>query len=501
MENISQQIAQLFIVGIKGTKLSKEEKDFLINFQPGGIIFFEPNIRDKEQVKNLISEINNCFKVKPFISVDQEGGSVERLRKVTTSIPSLWGLNKISEEDLLTAQKIISDELIYLGFNMNFSPVLDINSNPENPVIGIRSLSNDPETVSDKGVKIGKLFLKNNLIPVVKHFPGHGDLNIDSHFKMPVLDKTKSELLKFELIPFIKAIKNNLPVVMVSHIQVPKIEKDKNKPASISRNVIKGLLINEMGFNGIVITDDLTMKGISLNYKYNEACREAILAYADLLILAGLDAVQKKDYLKSVVKVINKIVNETSENKILELRVKESYKKILGLKGKFLENGNNHTKINFDRNQQIANDISNRVTHWIKKELLYKPLSKSEPVDLIYPITPKLRKEDLEKALKELGIKKANLINYPINPNLKTIDELIRTTIKYDRQILITYDIAIRKRQNLLAKKLLRISPNLTVISTGLDNDVEFIPFINNIIAAYSPNYTSLLASFKKLLR
>ena len=214
-EDLSEKLGQLFFVGFLGTTLSSKTKQFLRTIQPGGIILFKNNIKNKKQVKNLIKEINNTLKIKPFIGTDQEGGRVQRLKKICTSVPSVWELSKLGLKELLKGQSIIVSELLELGFNTNFSPVLDINSNLKNPIIGKRerAISSDPKIVSKYGAEIAKLFIKTKIIPIVKHFPGHGDVSLDSHLTLPVLKKTKKELNNFELIPFKKAIQNTYKVV------------------------------------------------------------------------------------------------------------------------------------------------------------------------------------------------------------------------------------------------------------------------------------------------
>lgn len=327
--NLSKKLGQMFFVGFKGYTLTKETKHFLQTVQPGGIIFFKCNIKNKKQVKKIINDINNCLEIKPFIAVDQEGGRVERLKQVCTSVPSLWNLSKVGLKELLQAQSIIAKELLELGFNMNLAPVLDINSNPKNPVIGKRAISNDPKVVASYGSKIIKLYIENKIIPVAKHFPGHGDLEIDSHLDLPVLSKSKKELKNFELVPFKYAIKHKVPAIMVGHIQLPAVEKDKNKPASLSKSVIYNLLRKELHYKGLVITDELNMKGVTKNYKLEKAGYKAILADADMLLF--------NDNEEKTLKVFKYMRERTTEDRILVERIKRSYERIKQTKKKLLK--------------------------------------------------------------------------------------------------------------------------------------------------------------------
>lgn len=488
--DITLKLGQLFFVGFQGYTLSKKTKAFLHAIQPGGIIFFENNIKDKSQVKNLIKEINSCLKIRPFIAVDQEGGSVERLRKICTSLPSVWGLSKVGLKELLSSQEIIATELLELGFNMVLGPVLDINSNYKNPVIGTRSISNNPTIVSEYGVKVVELFLKNKIVPVVKHFPGHGDLNIDSHLNLPVLNKSKARLNNFELLPFKKTIQNKAPVVMVGHIQLPQVEPDKKLPSSLSKNVLN-ILRKDLGFKGLIITDELNMKGITKNFPLQIASQMALNAGVDLLLYNHNE--------KSTTGAYEYIKGRLLKDKSLLKRIEESYKRITVVKKKYVLRGKrNDTAIR--RNGETAKELARKVVHWIKKDLFFTPVSLKDTIDVIYPHTPKLREEDLHQIFKELKIKKYSLICYRDNPAKKDINKIRRKINKKNKKILITYNVASKKGQKNLVKALLYIDPNSVVILAGLEHDIELIPGVRNSLAAYGPNYISLLAAFEKLL-
>lgn len=328
--DLSKKLGQMFFVGFEGYTLTKETKHFLETVQPGGIIFFECNIKNKKQVKKLINDINNSLEIKPFIAVDQEGGTVQRLKKICKSTPSVWDLAKLGLKKLLDGQKVIAKELLKLGFNMNLAPVLDINSNPKNPIIGkrFRAISNDPRIVTSYGSEIIKLYINNKIIPVAKHFPGHGGVDADSHLDLPVLSKSLSELNKLELLPFKFAIKTKVPIIMVGHIQLPQLEKDKKRPGSLSKNLVTNLLRKKLKFHGLVITDELNMTGVTKNFSLEKAAYEATLAGADLLLF--------NDNEDKTLKVFEYLNKQTFRNKKLAGRVKESYQRIKEVKRTFI---------------------------------------------------------------------------------------------------------------------------------------------------------------------
>ncbi len=490
--DLSKKLGQMFFVGFEGYTLTKEIKHFLEIVQPGGIIFFECNIKDKKQVKKLIRDINDSLVIKPFIAVDQEGGAVERLRKICTSVPSVWGLSKIGLKELLEAQKIIAEELRELGFNMNFVPVLDINSNPKNPIIGTRAISDNPKIVSEYGSEVIKLFLKNQIIPVAKHFPGHGDLDIDSHLSLPVLSKDKKQLNNFELIPFKKAIQIKTPVIMAGHIQIPSLERDKRKPTSLSKAVLDNLLRKELGFKGLIVTDELNMKGITKNFSLEEASLEAINAGVDLLLFNYTHT--------NNLKIFNSVFKEINKNKYLQKRIDESYKRILQTKNKLFTK----VKVGFrtasmTKNRKTSLGLAEKGVHWVKRELFFKPISFKDTVEVIYPETHRLRKEDIEAILRLLKIKKFNLYSYSINPSSDEVSLINKKLNKKNKKMVITYDVSVRRGQKLLVEMILETYPDLVVISVGLERDVEIAPKIKNFISAYAPNYISLKAAFNKL--
>ena len=489
--DLSKKLGQMFFVGFEGYTLTKDARQLLKTIQPGGIIFFECNIKNKKQIKKLINDINNCLEIKPFIAVDQEGGSVERLRKICTSVSSLWGLSKIGLNELLEIQKIIINELLELGFNMNFSPVLDINSNCANPIIGTRAISHKPEIVAEYGAKIIELYLNNKIIPVAKHFPGHGDLSIDSHLNLPVLNKDKNQLNSLEFVPFKKAIKIKVPVIMLGHIQLPKIESDKKTPSSLSKKLVEGILRKELGFKGLCITDELNMKGITKNFTLEEATYKAILAGVDFVLFNEL---LEKSY-KSYIYVKNKIMKDKS----LEKRINESYKRIITIKKKLFISAREGFKSIPTRHNLISQKFANKVIHWIKRDLFFKPITKGATIEIIYPKTHRLRKEDIEVVLKSMKVKKFKLYEYNINPKTEEVLSINNKLKKNTRKIIITYDVFAWKGQKSLVETIMKTYSDLIIISVGLENDIELTPKVKNFIAAYAPNSVSLIAAFKKI--
>lgn len=327
--SLDEKIGQLVISGFDGYELDNTTKNLIKEDYIGGVILFSRNIKDSSQLLNLtnsLKEANKNNEIPLFISVDEEGGDVSRLPKDIPPLPSneiIGNKDSISyTENIATA---LSKELNSFGFNMNYAPVLDINSNSKNPVIGNRSYGNNPSIVSKHGLVTMNILKENNIIPVVKHFPGHGDTSVDSHLALPIVEHDIERLMSFELIPFKEAINNGSDVVMVSHILLPKIDKDN--PSSLSNEVINNILRKKLNFNGVVITDDLTMGAILENFNIGNAAVKALNAGNDLLLICH-------NY-ENVKIALNAIKTAVKNGILTEKRIDESLYRILSLKEKY----------------------------------------------------------------------------------------------------------------------------------------------------------------------
>lgn len=340
---LDEKIGQLLIVGFDGYEVNENIENLIKENHVGGVILFGNNIKSADQtikLTNSLKSINSNNKIPLFISVDEEGGKVSRMPNEFRKIPSSGYIGKKNNENLsYNVGKVISKELKYLGFNMNFAPVLDVNSNPQNPVIGDRSFGNSTDLVTKLGIKTMEGLKNGNIIPVVKHFPGHGDTSVDSHVGLPLVNHDMKRLKEFELIPFKEAINNNADVVMVSHILLPKI--DTEFPATMSKTIMNDILRNDLKFDGVIITDDMTMGAITNNYDISDACIKSINAGSDIVLVCH-------EY-DNEIKVINSIKEAVKNKTITEERINESVYKILKLKEKYKVNNNAIDNIDVDK--------------------------------------------------------------------------------------------------------------------------------------------------------
>jgi len=326
---LEQKVGQMLLAGIEGKKIDSSMKKMIAEQHVGGIILYKNNFSDVAGSVRLVNELKKANNGNPaplFISVDQEGGKVSRLPKEFETMPSADKVGRTGDPELAKEMGVLlSEELNLMGFNLNFAPVLDINSNPKNPVIGSRSFGKDAELVTKMGIAVMKGLQEGGTIPVVKHFPGHGDTSVDSHLDLPIVNKSTKQLETLEWVPFRAAIENGTDAVMVAHILFPLIDPDA--PASFSKIIINEQLRGTLGFEGVVITDDMTMGAIADHYGIEEAAVKSVQAGSDILLIAHGYNTERKVY--------DKLLQSVKSGQISESRIDDSVRRILSLKRKY----------------------------------------------------------------------------------------------------------------------------------------------------------------------
>lgn len=326
----AEKIGQLFIVGMDGTESNEPIRELLQKRHVGGIILYKNNIVNTEQAVGLLNKLKQENKHNPvplFLSVDEEGGRVSRMPAELVKLPAAGKIG--ATKDSKAAEnlgELIGAELTGFGLNMDFAPVLDVNSNPDNPVIGDRSFNDSADVVSQMGLAEMKGLSGQGIIPVVKHFPGHGDTSVDSHLGLPVVEHDMERLRELELVPFQAAIDAGADVVMVAHLLMPHLDPDH--PASFSKAVIQDLLRDELGFKGVVISDDMTMGAISEHYPIGEAAVQFILAGGNI-VLVGHEIEKEKAAIQAITEAVEQgtIPMDVLDQRVYEvLSLKQKYK-------------------------------------------------------------------------------------------------------------------------------------------------------------------------------
>ncbi len=318
--DLKTKLYQMFILGTEGDGYIQALEKGL-----GGMIFFTKDIQSKDQFKNLVSEIKSKALIPPFLSIDQEGGRVERTENIHNGkkyLSAKYAYEK-GEDFLRNQTKEIAQELKSYGLNLNFAPCIDVNTNPDNPIIGERAFSSNPDDVI-KGEKIvSQTYRENGIIPCAKHFPGHGDANADSHLILPEINLPLEEMGKTHIKPFAACAKT-IEMIMVAHLHCTCFEKDII-PTSLSKNAIS-YLRNQLGFKGIIISDDMIMKGAT-KFGFVNAC--------EMGIRAGLNMFIYRNSTPETINIIETIAQKALTDKELQEKIEYSFEKINNLKSKF----------------------------------------------------------------------------------------------------------------------------------------------------------------------
>ena len=282
---IRDTVGQLVMAGFHGTDLSRTFLDWLEEYRPGGVILFSRNLEDPEQVARLTNALQAHASNSPLlIAIDEEGGRVSRLPQGFTTFPAASRVAACHAPDVAyEVAEVTARELRAVGINMNMAPVLDVNSNPANPIIGDRAYGTEPEPVCAYGLAVAQGLEDNGIIPCGKHFPGHGETSTDSHHVLPVVEADRARLDAVELEPFRRAISRGLPAIMTAHVRYPAL--DAEAPATLSQSILTDLLRNRLGFEGVTLTDDMEMRAILDHQPIGEASVRAIQAGADMVVI------------------------------------------------------------------------------------------------------------------------------------------------------------------------------------------------------------------------
>ena len=318
--DLKTKLYQMFVLGTEGGEYIKALKSGL-----GGIIFFTHDIKSKEQFISLVRDIKSQALISPFLSVDQEGGRVERTENIHNGKKYLSAKYAFEKGlDFLKNQtKEIAVELKSYGLNLNFAPCIDVNTNPNNPIIGERAFSINTQDVITAEKIVSKTYEANGIIPCVKHFPGHGDANTDSHLTLPEINMNFETLEKYHIAPFKSAINNGIEMIMIAHLHVSHFEKQKI-PTSLSKNAILYLRDN-LNYKGIIISDDMVMKGVA-DFGEIEACEMGIRAGVNMFIYRNSD--------KKTINIIETLAKKAESDVELRNNIENSYELIIELKQK-----------------------------------------------------------------------------------------------------------------------------------------------------------------------
>lgn len=500
--SLEEKIGQLIVFGFDALEVNEHAIELIKKYKAGNVILFARNIKSPEQVfklnQNLQKLALETYNLPLFICIDQEGGMVTRIKNGATYFPGAMTLTASNNlKNSYLSGKIMGRELAALGINMNLAPSLDVNNNPHNPVIGVRSFSDDVNLVSSYGVENIK-GLQENVIATAKHFPGHGDTSVDSHLDLPKIDKDFASLEKLELVPFVSAINAGVKAIMSSHINFPAIT-EAGLPTTLSKKCLTGLLREKLGFSGLIITDCMQMKAIQTYYTTKKGAFMAVNAGADLVCISHSSELQIEalEYLKHQV-MTNELTMDTLDDRV---------KRILAYKKANIHL--NTFKSYQDVKEIVENPASKDFTLSVVRDALTLvkgnlfDLNKKSLLIASEPVSTTIADEDNGSYSIIKSVNKAlpmiDTISTTVALSKEEIDALVEKAIKYEQVVFCSYNANIYTFQQELIKKLNDLV-DLHVIAMRNPYDSYFVKDIKNLILMYeyTPNSIKVLIEYLK---
>lgn len=490
-----KKAGRLMIAGFKGITPSEEIKHLIHTYQIGGVILFGRNIGTPEEIlaltRALQAEAKSAgYEVPLLISIDQENGVVRRLGDGTTIIPGAMLLGATHDPaHARTAGELTGKELKALGINWNLAPVVDINNNPKNPVIGVRSFGEDPEQVSEFAKQSMLGMQESKVMTTLKHFPGHGDTNVDSHLDLPVISHDLERLHSVELVPFKNCIAYGADAIMSAHVYFPALETEANLPATLSRSVITGLLREELGFDGVITTDCLEMDAIAKGIGTVSGSVKAVQAGVDLVMVSHRHQWQEE--------AIVKIAEAMETGAIDETQVDHSIERINRMIGNY---------VTWDEIEAASSvpDFVGSLQHHSEMKQIYKqgitlaggtggrPIAPDDRVLLVYPhneyamVVEDKRystlemAEQLQKVHGQVEVIEIDPANYE-----EQQEETIARAKNCDRLVILTLNAAVQESQRNFVDALINTGVPSDVIAIRAPYDAAYFPQANRVYCTY----------------
>lgn len=507
---LEQKIGQMFMVGFGGTVIPASLITNISQYYFGNFIYFGNNVADDSLVPTLSEDIQKTVvektRIPGFISMDQEGGMVVRFANNATHFIGNMGLVATNRSDYAyQVGKFSGQELRHYGVNLNLAPVLDVNNNPSNPVIGIRSYSDDPYVVAEYGNMMIKGLRAGEVMATAKHFPGHGDTSVDSHYGLPQIAHSMDHLLENELLPFQMAIDNGIDAIMSAHIIFSAI--DEEYPATLSKLVITDLLRNQMGFDGIVMTDSMNMDAISKNFGVAEAAVLAVNAGVDMLLYGESTTLSVQAYLG----VLEAVRNGTISNE----RIDEAVFRILVKKAKYhlfddYLPRENLTTSDFLLHKDFSDKLIRKSITLAKGSVDHFSIDKStlfiSSVCTRYPLIPGYQINTNNNSLayvandyfKQLGMQNTDYEVIGTSVNATKMASVLAKAADYEQIVIAVENVS--SSQAGLVKSLFAQNPNIIVVALKNPYDINSYPEINHFVCTYGYFKSSVWAVFDLLM-
>ena len=505
---LEEKIGQMIIAGFPTSSTLDTALNYALeHLKIGNFILFTPNIKDTHQVAALTDYIQKkCTHnhgIPAFITIDQEGGMVTRIKEGITFLPGAMAISATNRVDAAyTVGKISGEELRALGINVNLAPVLDVNSNPLNPVIGVRAYSDNPRMVAAFGVPFMRGLQEQGVIATAKHFPGHGDTTSDSHKALPTVDKSFEMLENIELYPFKMAIANGIDAIMTSHILFPQVETS-GVPCTMSSKILTEILRKKLGFEGLIITDCMEMGAIKNYYGTVEGVIKAVKAGADLIHISHSIDVQEK----AVIRLKEAVKSGEIDENIIDVAVQHILK--IKQKYKLFESCASHVAElrpeKLQLNQRFANQLSEESITLLKDEKGYLPLLKNEgnlflsPRPVIWVGIEDHLQADMVWCEKLANHFKDKAMIYNLDPSDDEVEVIVESCKQVNKIIIGTYNAPQNRGQIKLVKRLYEENHKIITISLRNPYDIMFYQAVPCHICTYE--YTpGSIESIQKVL-
>jgi beta-N-acetylhexosaminidase len=483
-----QKVGQLFVVYFADAVFSSALEEMISDYHVGGIIIFGRNVAGLSGLASLINDAQEAATsaepaVPLFVAADQEGWPVLRLRDGATIFPSAMAVGATgSETDAQLMAVTMAREMKAVGINMNLAPVMDVNSNPVNPIIGTRSFGSSPELVSRLGASVIRAYQNEGIVTVAKHFPGHGDTSLDSHLSLPVVGHDLARLEAVELAPFREAILAGVDCIMTAHLSVPSLDPVSNRPATLSPPILQGLLREQMGFEGLIATDSLGMRAITDQYDVGTAAGLAFQAGADLLLFGddpGHDPSEQRY-------AYNQVLQLVEEGTVPLSRLDDAVRRILLVKVRrgildwqAVEVDRVEEELGTAEHLAAARQVARDSITLVRDEEGLLPLSAESVIFAVYPSGAGALGEALARYAPDV-----RLIEVGLSPSATQIEEVVSQAASAEVVVLGTLDVQRYPEQVQLVRVL---EDHHAVVAVALSSPYDLLryPQVSTYLATY----------------
>jgi len=509
---LEEQIGQLLMVGFWGITPSQEIIDLIQRHHVGNIILFSRNIRDTQQVLELTKNLQKIAKEAGqryplLIGIDQENGIVQRLGEATTILPGNMALGAIGSEEIsyMVAQAT-GNELKALGINMNLAPVVDVNNNPANPVIGVRSFGEDSQQVARLGAAMVKGYRAAGILSCIKHFPGHGDTAVDSHLALPVIPYTLQRLEALELVPFRRGIEAGAESVMIAHVAFPALAEQNTLPATLSPTIVQGLLREQLDFEGVILSDCMEMKAISDTFGTERAVVMALQAGIDLVLVSHEYICQRGS--------IEAIQAAVQLHKLTAQAIRQAAERVLRLKARYLSRDDIPTTttlpacIGCEDHIQLQGQAYELSTTLVRNEdaLLPLRLNSGERIAVITPqrntmsmVEDRYYSDELLVDILQHYHSPVELVPVVPGPLEDACKKLLQTTSASDIFIIATVNAHLDEQQAELVRYLVSSGRRIIGIAVRNPYDLQAFPQLRTYLVTYEYTRPALVAAVRVL--